>query len=215
MNHMNNKKLVIGISLRIVNAEAYPEKRDVLSQDWPKLFEKLNYFPLLIPNSIESVSEFLDEMNVSGLVLSGGDNLGDDKTRDLTEIEIINYAISNKIPLIGICRGMQALNNFFGGSLQKRDDPEHIKNNHIINLSKDFSFNNNNSMTVNSFHNNIIESEDLGKDLKSFAAHEGDNTIEGFVHTNHPIIGIMWHPERNPDNNSIQLFQKIFSKINE
>ena len=77
-------------------------------------------------------------------------------------------------------------------------------------MSKDFSFNENNSITVSSYHNNIIESRDLGKDLKSVATHKDDNTIEGFIHVKYPIIGVMWHPERNPDNNSIQLFKEIF-----
>ena len=36
---MNNKKLKIGISLRIVNAENYEEKRDALSQEWPQFLK--------------------------------------------------------------------------------------------------------------------------------------------------------------------------------
>ena len=41
---------------------------------------------------------------------------------------------------------------------------------------------------------------------------------EGFVeachHASLPLIAVMWHPERNPDENSIQLFQRIFSLEN-
>jgi len=47
--------------------------------------------------------------------------------------------------------------------------------------------------------------------LKSFATHKDDNTVEGFIHVRYPIIGVMWHPERNPNDNSIQLFKEIFS----
>ena len=54
--------------------------------------------------------------------------------------------------------------------------------------------------------NNIIESKDMGKNLKPFAIYGKDNTIEGFFHNELPITGVMWHPERNPDENSIQLF---------
>ena len=109
---------------------------------------------------------------------------------------------------------MQIINNFFGGNLHKRDDPEHINNNHTINLTKDLPFNENNSIIVNSYHNNIIEIKDVGKNLKSFAIHQDDNTVEGFFHNELPITGVMWHPERNPDENSIQLFQRIFSLEN-
>ena len=36
------KKLKIGITLRITNAEHYDEKRDSLSHDWYKMFQKIN-----------------------------------------------------------------------------------------------------------------------------------------------------------------------------
>ena len=38
---MKNKKPTIGISLRVVENTDYNEKRDALSQDWSKFFEKL------------------------------------------------------------------------------------------------------------------------------------------------------------------------------
>ena len=95
---------------------------------------------------------------------------------------------------------------FFGGKLTKKDDEEHINNNHGIVLSDDFQFSNTNSIIVNSYHNNIIEFDDLGKNLIPFAKHENDNTIEGFRHIKLPIIGVMWHPERKQDENSIKLF---------
>src|SRR5210317_722728 len=37
--------------------------------------------------------------------------------QDLFELEIINQAIIQRKPLLGICRGMQLINVFFGGSL--------------------------------------------------------------------------------------------------
>ena len=61
---MKNKKLTIGISLRVVGNTDYNEKRDALSQDWSKFFEKLEINPLLIPNTIKNVSEFLEDMQV-------------------------------------------------------------------------------------------------------------------------------------------------------
>ena len=205
---MNLKK--IGISLRVETIEKYDERRDTISHDWINFLQKLNFVPILIPNNLQDIEGYISELKLDGIILSGGDNLGEFPERDETENRILEVAIKNSMPILGVCRGMQIINNFFGGNLQKKDDPEHINNNHTINLTKDFSFNENNSITVNSYHNNIIESRDLGKDLKSVATHKDDNTIEGFIHAKYPIIGVMWHPERNPDNNSIQLFKEIF-----
>ena len=57
---------------------------------------------------------------------------------------------------------------------------------------------------------NIIELETLGTDLVPFAKHEKDLSIEGFMHLKFPIKGVMWHPERKQDNNSLNLLEKIF-----
>ena len=79
---MNIMKPKIGISLRITNAQNYVEKRDSISHDWPVFLEQLGFSPLLIPNTISDIPTFLDEMKISGLILSGGDNIGDDEKRD-------------------------------------------------------------------------------------------------------------------------------------
>ena len=85
-----------------------------------------------------------------------------------------------------------------------------MNNNHIINLTNEFTFSEEKSIIVNSYHNNIIETSTLGKNLIAFAKHENDKTIEGFTHTNYSIKGVMWHPERKQDKNSINLLKKLF-----
>ena len=72
----------IAISLRIVNAANYDEKRDALSHDWPTFLEKLGFNPIFVPNSLSDVIAFLADMKVDGIVLSGGDNIGDTPQRD-------------------------------------------------------------------------------------------------------------------------------------
>ena len=57
---MNNLKIKIGISLRITNAINYEEKRDSLSHDWVEFLESINIIPILIPNSISNVDDFLE-----------------------------------------------------------------------------------------------------------------------------------------------------------
>lgn len=71
MKYMQKPK--IGISLRIVDAPNYDEKRDALSHDWPTLLEKLGFHPIYIPNKLKHVDEFFSDMSLDGLILSGGD----------------------------------------------------------------------------------------------------------------------------------------------
>ena len=57
---------------------------------------------------------------------------------------------------------------------------------------------------MNSFHDNIITSKNIGANLKPFAESKTDQTIEGFFHETYLIIGVMWHPERE---------QKLFDEL--
>ena len=47
---------------------------------------------------------------------------GDPRKNDIRkkiEIKLIKHSIKNKVPILGICRGAQALNLFFGVKLKK------------------------------------------------------------------------------------------------
>jgi len=211
---MINSKLKIGISSRIINAQNYDEKRDAISHDWPKLLEKIESNIIFIPNKLTNVEDFLNDIGIDGLILSGGDNIGDDKERDDTEIKILNFAIKNKIPLLGVCRGMQVINKFFSGSIEKNSDSSHVKNSHVINfINNDIILSlKKNSLKVNSFHNNIITNSNLGKNIQAFAITDNDKTVEGFFHTSLPIVGVMWHPERDFNHENQLILKHIFNK---
>ena len=198
---MTHSRKRIGISLRIEHFEKYNEKRNAISQDWLNFFKKVNVFPVLIPNTLTDVKSFLHEMEIDSIILSGGDNIGDDLERDHTEKEIIDFVVTNKIPTLGVCRGMQLINIYFGGSIIVNDNKSHVGKNHVVELinKKLSKLLKKDSLDVNSFHNNIIKKESLGKNLETFAITKDDNTVEGYFHNKLPIIGVMWHPERDSD----------------
>lgn len=184
----------IAISLRVASIGEYKEKRDSISHDWLELFNKLDIFPVLIPNLIQNLELFLDEMKIEGIILSGGDNIGEDEMRDNVEKKIIAYGMEKNLPIIGICRGMQVLNLNFNGRVRFNEAIDHAGKKHEILLDEE-------RIMINSYHNNLIKSEDeLGDDLKSIAIASNDKTIEGFKHEKLPIFGIMWHPEREKTN---------------
>ena len=202
----------IGISLRITNAKDYDEKRDSLSHDWPKLMEELGINIVFIPNSLKNIRSYLSELNLSGFIISGGDNIGDNVERDKTEIEMIKFAMKNKIPLFGVCRGMQIINKFFDGTISTSEKSNHVGKYHNINIINQnfFKFFKNKNTKVNSFHNNLIYNENLGSDLIPFATISEDGTVEGFFHKFFPIIGVMWHPERQATLESKIMLKHFF-----
>ena len=211
---MKNKKKV-GISLRVENIKNYNEKRDAISQDWIKFCNSAGLIPILIPNNLKDTKEFLKFMDLDMLIFSGGDNMGDDIERDKTEKNMIEFAIKNKIPSLGVCRGMQFFNKFFGGKIYHDMNKTHVKTRHKIKftdkkIEKILGLKLN---TVNSFHENLLKSNILSKDLQPFGIDDTDDTIEAFYHKKYPIIGVMWHPEReNNFKKELKLFKILEDK---
>ena len=148
---------------------------------------------------------------MDGFILSGGDNVGDDPLRDNTEKKIIEFAIAHNLPTFGVCRGMQAINNFFNGSVIDSKNSKHVGKPHIIKIVNEriqqFL---GKTIQVNSYHNNILTSKSLGENLQEFAITDFDNTVEGIMHKNKPIIGVMWHPERTPNKESQLILKTVF-----
>lgn len=162
------------------------ERRDALSQEWVSLSSSCDFLPILSPNALPVVEKMLQELNIGGIILSGGNNLvsygGDAPERDQLEHFLIEYAIKHETPLLGVCRGMQMLLDHFGTRLIPVE--HHVRTNHALD----------NGDTVNSFHSFGAMCCDLPLRATWFSQ---DGVVEGVQHTKYPWIrGIMWHPER-------------------
>jgi len=139
--------------------------------------------------------------------------------RDFTEKCLLDYAVKNKIPVLGICRGMQFINVYFGGKLIQNISKEikssfkHVAKDHLIELlDKRLHSGKRNQVKVNSYHNQGVDNITLSSKLNCFAK-STDGVIEGIFHPNLPIVGIEWHPERNsPDKEFNYKLIKAFLK---
>ena len=212
---MSKRQKKVAISLRVENIKNYNEKRDAISQDWIKFCNRAEFIPILIPNNLKDTKKFLKSIEPDLLIFSGGDNIGDDSERDRTEKSMIEFAIKNEIPSIGICRGMQFFNNFFGGKMEHTSDKKHVRIRHKIKFidKKIERLLKRKTSVVNSFHENLLKSDTISKEFIPFGIVEQDNTIEGCYHKKYPIIGVMWHPEREPDfKKEIALFKILQNK---
>ena len=196
------KKIVI--TQRFEKIGKFNEFRDNIDSNLPSLIQKLGYIPILVPNNLKNLNIFIKQISPKGVILSGG---GDPLKKDLryfTENKLIKISINKNIPIIGICRGAQALNIFFGGKLKRVTN--HVRKHHRIfgPLVKNYD------IKVNSYHDYGFFKKTLGKNLISLA-YSSDKVIKSFSHNKFKILGIMWHPERykkikNFDKNLIKNF---------
>jgi len=154
-------------------------------------------------------SEYLDEYD--GLLLAGGIDvnpkhygeenvsaLNIDDMRDAAELKLIKAFIDARKPIMGICRGMQILNVYFGGTLIQ-DLPCAIKHKqgvfHPVNTTTDNFISQlfGRSFIVNSYHHQAVKhlADCLITDLES-----NDGVLEGYHHKDLPIFALQCHPER-------------------
>jgi putative glutamine amidotransferase len=198
---------IIAISQRVTEIPEYAERRDSLDQRWLHFLQALGYVPLLIPNQREAAQMLLSLVPVEGVILSGGNDLekygGNTPERDATERMLIQYSMEHSLPLIGVCRGMQMILDFFGVELIKVDG--HIGGTHTIYRESGID-------EVNSFHR--LGVREKSSDLFVDWAIAEDGVIEAVTHREHCIYGIMWHPERFPDfrPSDLSLFAQIFDR---
>lgn len=114
-----------------------------------------------------------------------------DINRDRLELCMLEAFLTLRKPVLGICRGLQVINVYFGGTLlqhmdghSQTDDKDSL---HIVEwLGK--------TVEVNSAHHQAVDS--LGKGL-SVSAVSSDGIIEAVSHDSLPIHAYQWHPERH------------------
>ena len=199
----------LGITQRVDVVESYGERRDCLDQRWAEMAKSMGMTIAPLPNiAAERAAQLLDGLDLSALILSGGNSLvsADPDApdcapeRDAFEAAAIEWALQQDVPVLGVCRGMQMLNVWFGGSLQKIDG--HVGTYHAVSATSASPLPE--RRTVNSYHNWGISIDTLAENLDVLAQHE-DGSVEAFRHRTHRAAGIMWHPERESPFNEEDL----------
>ena len=166
--------------------------------------------PVHLPLDVDPAL-FVDHLD--GVVLSGGTDMdpnlygADAQTddyplepeRDDFELAILDAAVTREMPVLGICRGLQVINVYAGGTLHQ-DVPAHSRYDVAVNSvthSIDITDGSilaslyGSTHAVNSLHHQTVDR--LGTDLVVTATDL--ETIEGLEHLRLPIIAVQWHPE--------------------
>ena len=150
--------------------------------------------------------------HIDGLVLTGGadidparyghDNVASQVEPERDEIEFTLYetALADRIPVLGICRGLQLINVHHGGTLLQ-DVPAHSRYDiapsepsHDIRIVDGSILHGlyGGSHRVNSLHHQTVD--DLGDDLRVTAVAD-DSTPEGIELPDAHVVAVQWHPE--------------------
>ena len=193
---MNNNILLT------MNIRKYHSNEDSLEQGYASYFERLGFNSFAIINS-ENFNCYFENIDVSGVVLTGGIDVNSTDElsgiRNKNESLILEHCINSNIPILGICRGMHLINKFFGGIITPNIS-NHVRARHkVTSLFSLYGIIPNSEFMVNSYHNHGIKESDLAPSLSIAFLNGEDKIVEGIFHSQHSIMGIQWHPERETE----------------
>jgi putative glutamine amidotransferase len=221
-----------------------PEKRIAITfpkrEDFERRPSYRNYIRWVESVGLGVVPIFLGEGHsldvVEGLLLSGGGDVdpslyGDDDRycenvsleRDRFELDLLKAAIEKNLAILGICRGHQIINVYFGGTLYQDLERElgikgHSKDKgdsyHPIELKEDSKLGSllGKITTVNSSHHQAVK--ELGEGLR-VVAKSPDGVVEALEHTEYrKLLTVQWHPERWEHPSSEKVLRLFLELLN-
>ena len=205
--------MIVFVSMRSSDSATYVERRDAISHDWSRFFSAHGILPVPVPNALDHPVDLLDQLPGVGLLLTGGDDLGE-APRDRTERQLLEAAVERHLPVFGTCRGLQMINLAFGGEVARRHGEGHVARNHAIEVTDSLDgVLLTGRFQVNSFHNDCVLAEGLAAGLRAFAMAPG-GIVEGLYHPELPITAVQWHPERDNPGHALDesLLRRWFSQ---
>jgi len=108
-------------------------------------------------------------------------------------VDAISY-FKDRIPILGVCLGHQAIGAAFGGKIVKAKSLMHGKTSPILNDQKTIFKGLSSPFTAVRYHSLVIQEETL-PDCLEVSAHSEDGEIMGIRHKSYPTEGIQFHPE--------------------
>lgn len=156
-----------------------------------------------------------DDRDYDGLILPGGDDIDPalfgqenrgsreiDRDRDLQQLHLLHHFVQAKKPILGVCKGHQLLNVYFGGGLCQHI-PEYLRHQRVKGQDQAHGVRCQSGslleglygpeFPVNSAHHQAVDTPAQGLGAIAWS---DDGVLEAMVHESLPILGVQWHPER-------------------
>lgn len=120
-------------------------------------------------------------------------------------MEVLDY-YHTMMPILGICLGHQAIGQYFGGSLNKAQEPRHGKINSIT-LKNNTALFDGLPEKINVVQYNSLIVSDVPNSQLEVIAEDKDGLIMGIKHKTLPIFGVQFHPEAALTQYGIQIIK--------
>jgi anthranilate synthase len=134
--------------------------------------------------------QMLDTQNYDLLVLSPGPG----RPEDFGISKTIDAALGKKLPIFGVCLGVQAIGEYFGGQLGQLGQPAHGRPSRVQVRGGRLMRNLPNEIVIGRYHSLYVERDSMPEVLSVTASTE-DGVAMAIEHKTLPVGGVQFHPE--------------------
>lgn len=151
----------------------------------------------------------IEDLNPEAIILSPGPGRPEDAGICVDTVK----KFYDKIPILGVCLGHQAICMAFGGKISYASKLMHEKSS-IAKLNKDPIFKGlNDEITVGRYHSLSLVETTLPKDLRIISKTADNGEIMAVKHEKYDIYGLQFHPESILTPDGITIIENFINKI--
>ncbi|MEF2930780.1 MAG: aminodeoxychorismate/anthranilate synthase component II [Methanobrevibacter smithii] len=151
----------------------------------------------------------IEDLNPEAIILSPGPGRPEDAGICVDTVKKFH----DKIPILGVCLGHQAICVAFGGKISYASKLMHGKSS-IAKLNKDPIFKGlNDEITVGRYHSLSLVETTLPKDLRIISKTADNGEIMAVKHEKYDIYGLQFHPESILTPDGITIIENFINKI--
>lgn len=233
---MERPRIVVTLAEPARSAD--PELAAMKNRRYLEALERAGADPVPIDAGASTAERTAAWTAMDGLLLSGGADVDPSRygepaagarsvepERDALEDEAFRAALAARVPVLGVCRGLQAINVFAGGSLVQHLDgheseayPSPAVTRHPLDLVAGSRLGvilgESSDLEVNSYHHQAITPDRLAPGLRiaATARHAGAGELVEAVESTDPdrwLMGVQCHPERT--ESSPPVFERLWA----